>query len=324
MSATAVVWDGQRFVAPLTTIDRNSCFPAPAATSTDGMVWAGIQPKCPYGILDPEGISIDSLIWTGLRYVSRTNSSVDLQSWIPATGASGTSDHLLWTGGEVIGVGRRGQVRYSPTGESWTERTPSFFSSTAIVAPPIWTGSRLLACASGGPYSGIYDGTSAGTWSKLVDMPVKSIAWTGTRAAFVTGNAIFTLENLPPPTTWQSWLNRYFPATQAPAVVGPEADPDGDGWGNLIEYASGSSPDDIASRPAIQVGSLSGSVTFDWIADTSHPGVQLKGQISDDLLAWDDVTGSIQDSTGSIVRRRFTAPATAAYFFRLKVTLVGQ
>lgn len=324
MSASAVVWDGQRFVASLYAIDGVSCFRAPgAATSIDGVSWTGALPKCPYGLLDPEGVVVDSLIWTGLRYVSRTAFSVDLQSWIPTTGASGNSDHLLWTGSEVIGVGRKGQVRYSATGESWAERTPPFFAATAFRAPPIWTGTRLLACAEG-TYSGIYDGTSVGTWSKLLDMPVQSLIWTGTRVAFVSSDAIFTLENLPPPTTWQTWLASRFPGIQDPAVIGANADPDGDGWGNLVEYASGSDPNDAASRPAIQVGYPNGSATFDWTVETGHPGVQVRGQVSDDLLIWDDVTGSIEDSTGSIVKRRFTAPVTEHYFFRLKVTLLGQ
>jgi len=54
-----------------------------------------------------------------------------------------------------------------------------------------------------------------------------------------------------PPTAFESWIDTYFPGETDPAIVGADADPDGDGGSNRFEFALGGIPNDPASQPKI-------------------------------------------------------------------------
>jgi autotransporter-associated beta strand protein len=54
-----------------------------------------------------------------------------------------------------------------------------------------------------------------------------------------------------PLTAYESWLATFLPGETDPAVIGKEADPDGDGQPNKIEFALGGDPDDGANNAKI-------------------------------------------------------------------------
>lgn len=67
---------------------------------------------------------------------------------------------------------------------------------------------------------------------------------------------------LPPLAAWQ---NSHWPGTSTSAIVGPEADPDGDGLINLLEYALASIPTDPASRQLPSVQFSEGHLQFTFL-----------------------------------------------------------
>jgi hypothetical protein len=54
-----------------------------------------------------------------------------------------------------------------------------------------------------------------------------------------------------PLTPYESWLATFLPGETNPAIIGKEADPDGDGQPNKIEFALGGDPDDGANNAKI-------------------------------------------------------------------------
>lgn len=54
-----------------------------------------------------------------------------------------------------------------------------------------------------------------------------------------------------PPSPFQTWINGFFPNESDPAIIGPDADPDGDGINNFAEYAFGLLPNNGSSNNSI-------------------------------------------------------------------------
>ena len=52
-------------------------------------------------------------------------------------------------------------------------------------------------------------------------------------------------------TPFEAWIETYFPFETDQAVVGPNADPDGDGSSNSLEFALGGAPDDGSNGPKV-------------------------------------------------------------------------
>jgi hypothetical protein len=332
-SPTAVVWDGRRFIARLVYQQSEffaDCYGQATAASADGVTWSGLSPPCPFGSLHMSSHPFDILFWTGQRYIRQEHatdgpvllSSTDFLTWQLTTGATGTTVFLLSAGNAVLAIGSGGGTfRSSTGGVEWEVRTPR---ADVSVVSPVWTGSQLMALGSVAGESGILDGTS-GTWTRIADFAAhfsSSMAWTGARVVLVRDGSIFTVENRPQPVTWQSWLSLNFPGVTDAGILGAEADPDGDGWGNLLEYAAGSAPNLATSRPVLRIEPGSGGRVLEWESETGHSGVQLVAEISDDLLAWDYVTGTVYSTAGTVVTRRFPIPPARKYFVRLKATFM--
>lgn len=62
-----------------------------------------------------------------------------------------------------------------------------------------------------------------------------------------------------PLTAYENWLATYFPGETDPAIIGREADPDGDSQPNIVEFALGGNPDDAADNAKIHVLTEDGS-----------------------------------------------------------------
>ena len=120
--------------------------------------------------------------------------------------------------------------------------------------------------------------------------------------------------------TWASWLGSEFSAgEQADALVsGPDADPDGDGRSNVLEYALASSPKTNDANVGLEV------FTANPIR-LRHPIVNA-GDItytierSDDLANWTEVSDLVVEETGA---KRTVRLNSVDAFYRLRVA-VGQ
>jgi alpha-L-rhamnosidase len=98
-----------------------------------------------------------------------------------------------------------------------------------------------------------------------------------------------------PATDYQNWIAAYFPATEDPAVIGPDADPDGDGRDNRFEHAFGLAPDSAAAlSPDIDLSQLlAGGFTYTR-RRVALTGLDYKIWASEDLLDWQEDTGAVQ------------------------------
>ncbi|MDB6079784.1 MAG: hypothetical protein JWO82_3531, partial [Akkermansiaceae bacterium] len=89
---------------------------------------------------------------------------------------------------------------------------------------------------------------------------------TGTFASIPAGVAVRynadSIEITAIANPYQSWIGGFFPGTSDQAIVGPNADPDGDGYSNAVEFALGGSPKNAADRPK----------TYSMIADSGDAG----------------------------------------------------
>lgn len=134
---------------------------------------------------------------------------------------------------------------------------------------------------------------------------------------------------------WQEWVAASFePAVQNdPAITGPDADPEGDGKTNLIEYACGFQPAAAEGEAALTVSSVQSLVVLQFSRDAARSEVSLILQDSPDGLAWSTLASStgggattgtgveIVESGSPRTIVSVTAPRTEAKrFYRLKVT----
>ncbi len=93
---------------------------------------------------------------------------------------------------------------------------------------------------------------------------------------------------------WQDWIAASFDsaAQSDPAITGPDADPDGDGKSNLVEYAEGFLPANPETVPALAVSSDGGNVVLRFFRDTVRTDCSLTLQESPDGLTWTALASS--------------------------------
>lgn len=91
------------------------------------------------------------------------------------------------------------------------------------------------------------------------------------------------------PSTFRDWQQRYWPDTDDPAIVGPDADPDGDRLGNLLEYALDADPTvpDDSALPEIGADTVDGQryLTLTYRRRTDDPTLTYEVVASDNLFA---------------------------------------
>jgi len=89
------------------------------------------------------------------------------------------------------------------------------------------------------------------------------------------------------PTPFELWLSSNFSAAALldPAVSGPNADPDGDGLANLLEYALGLDPTQPDLSP-LQLGSSATAITVAYARPSGRSGLTYLIEHSTDLDLW--------------------------------------
>jgi hypothetical protein len=117
---------------------------------------------------------------------------------------------------------------------------------------------------------------------------------------------------------YDDWIALQLPG---PADRGPEADPDGDGLSNLIEYGLGSPPAVPGVNPLAALAGLREPTVIRWQRDL--PGVEVVVERSLDLVAWERAEGEVMPGDGDFEAIRVApgAPGTGKCFFRIRVAL---
>lgn len=112
----------------------------------------------------------------------------------------------------------------------------------------------------------------------------------GPRPLMLLDDVVVSREELPP--SYLAWLAERrpngIPLTYELAAL--EADPDGDGAPNLLEYASGTAPGDSRSLPVWRIQTGGQQNGFFWRMEPPVPGGLLVLQDSPDLRTWRDVS----------------------------------
>ncbi len=131
------------------------------------------------------------------------------------------------------------------------------------------------------------------------------------------------------PTGWDAWAQNYFRPGDSDylAKSGPNADPDGDGQPNLLEYALGSAPNQPVSPGSLQPGliTLDGTPYFT-ISCLDRPDLLLLPEISTTLDAWQphpmlETARLLQPDGSERITLRSPLPVSTSKgrFLRLKV-----
>ncbi len=134
----------------------------------------------------------------------------------------------------------------------------------------------------------------------------------------------FTIELLGsmPSSGFAQWQLSQFSTPQLlnPAISGEDADPDGDGKANLLEYATGGNPltFDKAGEPVLF--NAEGTLSLQYIADTAKTDLTYTAQVSTDLINWTDVAGVVVETSNSLEIRKANFPNEQKCFARLTVT----
>lgn len=105
-------------------------------------------------------------------------------------------------------------------------------------------------------------------------------------------------------TTFAEWQATQFPGVTDPSIIGPKANPDGDGFSNAVEFAFGSNPKVASSVPSIVrgAGTPAGTVTLSGTRDPNAYAL-VAAEVSRDLAKWFDaptITGLSVNSASEI------------------------
>lgn len=125
------------------------------------------------------------------------------------------------------------------------------------------------------------------------------------------------------PPARQAWRYQYFGTVAGTSNAADDADPDGDGLSNLLEYALGTLP--TQSSPVPWLPSVDGGyLTMSVPKNAAASGVLWSAEASDDLISWhpEQTVTLIDNATTFSVRDSVPVGGSSRRFLRLRVTAV--
>jgi fibronectin type 3 domain-containing protein len=131
-----------------------------------------------------------------------------------------------------------------------------------------------------------------------------------------------------PAQTFAQWIAGYFPGISDPAVIGPAADPDGDGLTNLEEYLLGTNPA-TPDDPGTAISSATdgnGNLVLTFRLSKNLTGVTYQVQQSTDMLNWTNatVTPAILSDQGTYYLMQAPVPLASNPRLFLRLNVTGQ
>jgi hypothetical protein len=239
----------------------------------------------------------------------------------------------LAPGGRVLVVSRRAafEARYGsglPIAGEFTDQTNlSNNGERLLLVGPAGT-IRDFEYDDTPPWPVAADGAGA---SLLLRDPMSNpahAAWANWRASFDRGGTPGTDEAA---MTYDSWSDRYFDpaASDYAALSAPLADPEADGWINLLEFALGTNPLEAAHPVVEALTVMESGQPYRALLYTRRPGagsLVFSVEACTALGGWTApatvLVSSLPNSDGTVTEvRRLTTPATGVpvQFLRLKI-----
>lgn len=173
-----------------------------------------------------------------------------------------------------------------------------------------WPVSHLVY-AGGSAYSSVTRLASGEVGLFFEKDPYGSLYFTRRSVAQISAGA----DALPPYTVWAG--ERFSPAQlMNPAISGPDADPDGDGFSNHAEFVAGTDPLEAASRPTLNLrsdGANAPRLNFPVASNKSYTIQSRKLLVAD---SWERYVDIAPQPTSSVMEIPVSV-TNAAGFFRL-------
>jgi autotransporter-associated beta strand protein len=273
------------------------------------------------------GIGLDVLAGSGGALIEVVLAGVTNQLAAQITDLEGQAGRLVKSGAGALSAAR-GSLSYSGTTEV---SAGSFLVSGSTANSVSYTAdigaSTLHVAFAQVPADG--DNATILPGALLGDRTVAGSGPGGESVSLVfdAGISRFTVQGSEPTNAYDSWLTNYPSLTGTNAS--PEADPDGDGFINNMEFAFGGNP--TVGTPALLTGVKQGTnALFTFVADTN--AFTYNVQSTSDLRTgpWTNnpaVTATVTNSTNqtgltltNYTRQEFSVPSTGRDFFRVEAT----
>jgi photosystem II stability/assembly factor-like uncharacterized protein len=117
-------------------------------------------------------------------------------AWTRKLAGTAVLRSVVWTGTQLVAVGKNSAIYSSPDGTDWTQR---FSASSFTLNSVAWTGSQLVAVGSDGAVLTSPDGITWKSGRTGSVYPLNSVAWTGSQLLAVgDGGAILTSQGAAP------------------------------------------------------------------------------------------------------------------------------
>ena len=127
-----------------------------------------------------------------------------------------------------------------------------------------------------------------------------------------------------PTQTLTQWAGAAFPGVSDPAIIGPNANPSGDGLSNLLKYFFGLNPAvNVSAPPTSTIPDNSGNLVLTFRLSKNLTGVTYQIQSSPDLLNWTNtgLQGTLVSDLGAYYLMQATVPMGAGNKLYLRVAV---